>query len=61
MYPKEFEFHSDYFDKIVGSSSVRLSLKKNVPASEIILNSYTQIEAFSHQRKSFLFYSAADD
>jgi len=59
MWPEEFEFHPDYFDAIVGSSSVRQSLEKNIPAPEIAHSSLAQIQAFSQERESFLLYGNA--
>jgi uncharacterized protein YbbC (DUF1343 family) len=56
MYPGKFQFYSQYFDKIIGSSNVRQAIEKGKKVDEIIQEFAAQIEEFSSQRKSYLLY-----
>jgi uncharacterized protein YbbC (DUF1343 family) len=59
MYPEKFRFHSHYFDLIIGSSSVRQSIEKDIPVDEITKKYSSQIDEFSHQRTSYLLYQSS--
>lgn len=56
MYPDKFRFHTQYFDKIIGSASVRHAIENAHPASKIVDSYASQIEAFKCQRESYLMY-----
>ena len=56
MYPEQFRFHAEYFDKIMGSSSIRHGIEKGIILNEIIGEYSFQLEEFSDQRKSYLLY-----
>lgn len=56
MYPGKFQFHTGYFDKIVGSASVRQALEKGIPVDKIVREYSAQTKEFSTQRKSYLMY-----
>jgi uncharacterized protein YbbC (DUF1343 family) len=56
MYPDIFRFHKEYFDRIVGSSSIRRSIEKGSPVDEIVGEYSFQLEEFTDQRKSYLLY-----
>ena len=36
MYPGKFAFHADYFDKVMGTASVRKALEAGTPVAEIV-------------------------
>jgi uncharacterized protein YbbC (DUF1343 family) len=59
--PAEFAFHAEYFDKIMGTSSVRLAIEKGTPVAEIVAGFETGLREFSESRKPFLLYSAGPD
>ncbi len=56
MYPEAFEFHPDYFDKIMGTGRVREALLQGIPADDIAAEFQTDIEEFSDRRKKYLLY-----
>lgn len=56
LYPKDFAFHPDYFDKIMGTDKVRLALEKGVPPAEIAAAWKPGLEAFEALRKPYLLY-----
>jgi uncharacterized protein YbbC (DUF1343 family) len=56
MYPEQFRFHVEYFDKIIGSSSIRHGIEKGIILNEIIGEYSFQLEEFFDQRKSYLLY-----
>ena len=55
-YPKQFRFHVDYFDKIMGTAYIRRAIEKGAGISEIVREYSSQLEKFSDQRKSYLLY-----
>jgi uncharacterized protein YbbC (DUF1343 family) len=55
-YPEQFRFHVEYFDKIIGSSSIRHGIEKGIIVNEIIGEYSFQLEEFSDLRKSYLLY-----
>jgi uncharacterized protein YbbC (DUF1343 family) len=61
MHPGKFVFHREYFDTIIGSSSIRRALEKTIQVSEIVQNILPQIEDFCRQRESFLIYGEGED
>ncbi len=56
MYPYRFEFHQDYFDKIMGTAKVRESLEKGLKVKEIVRSYDKELDIFSEQRKPYLLY-----
>jgi len=56
MYPDKFSFYPDYFDKIMGSSSIRLSLLEGAEIREIFAGIKKELEDFSKMRKKYLIY-----
>jgi len=55
-YPGKFEFHSDYFDKIMGTASVRAALEAGTGVPAILENIRPGLEAFTDLRKPYLIY-----
>lgn len=56
MYPDAFEFHSDYFDKIMGTAQVREFLDSGKPIDQIIENYRNDLDEFKAKRKPYLLY-----
>jgi uncharacterized protein YbbC (DUF1343 family) len=55
-YPDHFEFHQDYFDKIMGTAKVREALEKGLEVKEIVRAYCKELNIFSEQRKPYLLY-----
>ena len=56
MYPDEFAFHADYFDKVMGTAKVRESLEKGLSITEIIRLCEPHLRAFAEARRPYLLY-----
>jgi len=56
MYPDKFEFHKEYFDKIMGTSNVREALEKGVSIKEILESFKEGLTKFSDLRKPYFLY-----
>ncbi|MFH1945921.1 MAG: DUF1343 domain-containing protein [Acidobacteriota bacterium] len=56
LYPEQFEFHADYFDKIMGTDTVRNALEADTPVATIVDGFKRDLEEFSRNRKEFLLY-----
>jgi uncharacterized protein YbbC (DUF1343 family) len=56
LYPKNFEFHATYFDKIMGTSRIREALERGVKVEDIILSYEQELNNFSKLRKPYLLY-----
>lgn len=56
MYPDAFEFHSDYFDKIMGTDKVREFLDSKKTIDKIIESYRNDLEEFKAKRKPYLLY-----
>ena len=56
MYPDKFEFHKDYFDKIMGTSKVREALEAGRTVPAILEGLKPGITAFAGLRKPYLLY-----
>jgi uncharacterized protein YbbC (DUF1343 family) len=56
LYPKNFEFHETYFDKIMGTSRIREALEKGAKVEDIIQSYDEGLNNFSKVRKSYLMY-----
>lgn len=56
LYPDEFRFHKEYFDKIMGTSKIRKALKKGDKIEDIIKVYHRELNNFSELRKPYLLY-----
>ena len=56
LYPDKLKFHSSYFDKIVGNSSIRVMLKKKKDVKEIERSYKVDLIKFSKLREKYLLY-----
>jgi uncharacterized protein YbbC (DUF1343 family) len=56
MYPLNFEFHKEYFDKIMGNSKVRESLEADLPIGDILKTFREGLDKFAEMRKPYLLY-----
>ena len=56
MYPEHFEFHEDYFDKIMGTSRIRKSLEAGTGVATIVDGLEEELSAFAELRKAYLLY-----
>ncbi len=54
--PEKFAFHPDYFDKIVGSASIREALEKGGSIEEIMESFAARLEEFKSLRRAYLLY-----
>ncbi len=55
-YGDKLELHASYFDKVMGTSSVREALERGEPAEEIIAGFQPGLAAFEKLRKPYLLY-----
>jgi uncharacterized protein YbbC (DUF1343 family) len=55
-YPAEFQFHTDYFDKVMGGSGVREALEKGTSVADILAGLEPGLEEFRALRKPYLLY-----
>jgi uncharacterized protein YbbC (DUF1343 family) len=55
-YPGKFEFHPDYFDKVMGTASIRAALEAGTGVPAILENIRPGLEAFADLRKAYLIY-----
>ena len=56
IYPGTFEFHSDYFDKIMGTAKVREFLESGISIDQIVENYSKNLDEFKEKRKPYLLY-----
>ncbi len=56
MYPDKFAFHTDYFDKVMGTGSVRKALEAGSDVATILANIQPGLDAFAALRKAYLLY-----
>jgi uncharacterized protein YbbC (DUF1343 family) len=56
MYPDKFAFHADYFDKVMGTASVRKALEAGSDVATILGNIQPGLDAFASLRKAYLLY-----
>lgn len=54
MYPDQFKFHAEYFDKIMGTKLIRQSIEKGRGIEEIAKGYENQLKEFDKLRKSYL-------
>ncbi|MDH4197451.1 MAG: DUF1343 domain-containing protein [Candidatus Aminicenantes bacterium] len=55
-YPAKFEFHPDYFDKVMGTSKVREALELGKPVAEILAGLEAPLRDFAALRRPYLLY-----
>jgi uncharacterized protein YbbC (DUF1343 family) len=55
-YPGRFEFHADYFDKVMGTSRIREALEAGTPVETIVEGLGPGLAAFAEMRKPYLLY-----
>lgn len=58
IYPDEFSFYENYFDKITGNSWVRKMLTKGKDPQDIIVKYMEKLEEFKIEREEFLLYKS---
>lgn len=56
MYPDNFKFYNEYFDKIMGTSRVRKALEKGMDIKEIIGSYNKELDNFFELREIYLLY-----
>ncbi len=56
MYPRDFEFHKEYFDKLMGTARVREALESGRPVEEITRSFADGLAGFAELRKACLLY-----
>jgi uncharacterized protein YbbC (DUF1343 family) len=56
MAPDKFAFHADYFDKVMGTASVRKALEAGTEVAAILANIQPGLDAFAGLRKAYLLY-----
>jgi len=56
MYPQEFLFHPDYFDKVAGTRRIREALERDAAVEEIVQSYAGGLKAFAELRRPFLLY-----
>jgi uncharacterized protein YbbC (DUF1343 family) len=56
MYPDQFAFHADYFDKVMGTASIRKALEAGTDVTAILATLKPGLEAFAALRKPYLLY-----
>ena len=56
LYPDNFKFKEDYFDKLAGTNNLRKDLLAGKNPSEIIKSWENQLEEFNEVRKKYLLY-----
>lgn len=56
LYPDEFRFHEQYFDRITGTAEVREALARGDEVKDIIKKYRSELDKFSEIRKPYLLY-----
>jgi uncharacterized protein YbbC (DUF1343 family) len=56
MAPDKFAFHAEYFDKVMGTASVRKALEAGTDVATILANIQPGLDAFASLRKAYLLY-----
>jgi len=55
-HPADFAFHADYFDKVMGTASVRKALEAGTDIATILANIEPGLAAFAELRKPYFLY-----
>jgi len=56
LYPAKFQFHNSYFDKIMGTASIRAALEKGTSVAAIVAGWKDGLTAFTEQIKPYRLY-----
>jgi len=56
MCPYQFQFHEEYIDKIVGSTSIREAIERGDSVDDIIREYTSQLKVFANLRQEYLLY-----
>lgn len=56
MYPDKFAFHADYFDKVMGTASIRKALEAGTDPADVVAGLRSGLDAFAALRKPYLLY-----
>ena len=56
IYPENFRFHEEYFDRLMGTARVRLALEGGQGAADIIESFRYEIDEFGRLRSPYLLY-----
>jgi len=56
LYGDKLEFHASYFDKVMGTASVREALERGEPAKKIVAGFQSGLDEFAKMRAPFLLY-----
>ena len=56
MCPQQFEFHKEYFDKIIGSDTIRQAIEQETKIEEIVSKYNAQLDGFKNLGKAYLLY-----
>ena len=56
MYPDKFQFHNEYFDKVIGTATIRNQLEKAMSVAEIVKGYEPGLKAFAREREPYLLY-----
>lgn len=56
MYPEDFRFHKDYFDKIMGTQKIRKALEQNEDIKKICEIYHQDLIEFRKLREKYLLY-----
>ncbi|MBN1274159.1 MAG: DUF1343 domain-containing protein [Candidatus Aminicenantes bacterium] len=58
LYPEKFQFYEEYFDKIMGTAQVRLSLINGKNVEDILAVYEVELKEFSKRRAPYLLYGS---
>ena len=56
LYPEKFQFHQEYFDKIMGNAKIRVAFEEGREVKDLVRTYIGETEEFSEARKSYLIY-----
>ena len=56
LYGDKLELHASYFDKVMGTASVREALERGEPVEKIVAGFKPGLEEFAKLREPFLLY-----
>jgi uncharacterized protein YbbC (DUF1343 family) len=56
LHPRDFKFHTEYFDKIMGTSRIREAIEKGADVMDIIRGYQEELNSYSKRREPYLLY-----
>ncbi len=56
MVPDKFQFHADYFDKVMGTDKIRIGLEKGLSVGELLGAGEKDVKGFAELRRPYLLY-----